>query len=436
MMNSCTYIPHILLPRRGIDLHKWAVIACDQYTSQPEYWEETEKIVGEAPSTLRLVLPEAYLEGGDVVSRVSRIHDAMREYLDMGIMEALPRGVVLTERWSGGTCPRKGVILAFDLEKYDYALDSRSLIRPTERTVVERIPPRLKAREGALIELPHIMLLIDDPERKVIEPLFEKVQLFEKVYDTDLMQGGGHISGWFVPEGGDTRKLESGLAALAGRDEFNIKYGCGDDKPPLAYAVGDGNHSMATAKAHWEKLKSGMSEEERKTHPARYVLAEVVNINDESLVIHPIHRVVFEADAEGLIQFLTIFYKSQGCRAYLADRASECAGTYKYPFFSGTLNGYFIIENPRWAVPAAAIQSGLDAYVELHPEAKLDYIHGAEVVKSLAGERRVGFILPEISKKDIFRGVVYDGVLPRKTFSMGEANEKRYYMEGRSIVKL
>ena len=251
MANRCTRIPEIMMPREGTDLSKWAVIACDQYTSQPEYWAETDRIVGDAPSTLRLTLPEVYLEDADVASHIERIHKTMQQYVQDGTLRTLPAGAVLTERWSGGSAPRRGIVLAVDLEAYEYTPGSASLIRPTEKTVVERIPPRLKVREGACLELPHIMILIDDPDRRIIEPLFEKTGSFSKLYDTDLMQNGGHITGWFIPQGKDTDAIESGLEALCDRETFNAKYGCTDAQALLPYAVGDGNHSMATAKAYW-----------------------------------------------------------------------------------------------------------------------------------------------------------------------------------------
>ena len=249
MANRCTRIPEIMMPREGTDLSKWAVIACDQYTSQPEYWAETDRIVGDAPSTLRLTLPEVYLEDADVASHIERIHKTMQQYVQDGTLRTLPAGAVLTERWSGGSAPRHGIVLAVDLEAYEYTPGSASLIRPTEKTVVERIPPRLKVREGACLELPHIMILIDDPDRRIIEPLFEKTGSFSKLYDTDLMQNGGHITGWFIPQGKDTDAIESGLEALCDRETFNAKYGCTDAQALLPYAVGEGNHSMATRRA-------------------------------------------------------------------------------------------------------------------------------------------------------------------------------------------
>ena len=291
-------------------------------------------------------------------------------------------------------------------------------------------------REGACLELPHIMILIDDPDRRIIEPLFEKTGSFSKLYDTYLMQNGGHITGWFIPQGKDTDAIESGLEALCDRETFNAKYGCTDAQALLPYAVGDGNHSMATAKAYWEEVKKGLTPEEQENHPARFALAEIVNIHDESIIIEPIHRALFGIDGEELLKSLTAFYEAQGCKAYVADNAPETEGAHFYPFVSAEKNGVFVVENPKWAIPVATIQTGLDAFLAEHKDVKIDFIHGADVVVSLAEKKgNFGFILPDIAKNDLFRGVVFDGVLPRKTFSMGEAHEKRYYLEAKAIVK-
>ncbi len=289
-------------------------------------------------------------------------------------------------------------------------------------------------RQGACIELPHIMILIDDPDRAIIEPLFDKTQSFEQVYDTDLMQNGGHITGWFIPQGKDTDAIEDKLAALCDRESFNKKYGCTDAQALLPYAVGDGNHSMATAKAYWEEVKKDLTPEEQENHPARYVLAEVVNIHDESLIIEPIHRILFGVSADALLSDLIDFYQQHGCKAYTADAAVD--GAHCYPFLAEGKKGVFVVENPQWSIPVATIQAGLDEYLAQHPSVKIDYIHGEDVVRSLGEQQgNFGFILPDIAKNDLFRGVVFDGVLPRKTFSMGEAHEKRYYMEAKMIVK-
>lgn len=434
---SCVTVPKILMPKEGTDLHKWAVVACDQYTSQPEYWEQTDAIVGDAPSTLRLTLPEVYLEDDDVAQRTNTINETMKQYLSDGTLTELPAGFILTERYSGGNVPRRGLVAAIDLECYEYTAGSRSLVRPTEKTVVERIPPRLAVRKNASIEIPHIMLLIDDPDRTVIEPMFDHIAQLKQVYNTDLMQNGGHINGWFIPEGTMTDSLIAAMEQLNDREQFNKKYRLTEDLPLLPFAVGDGNHSMATAKAYWEETKKNLTPEEQENHPARYALCEIVNIHDESLIIEPIHRVMFHVDANDLLASAKAFYAENGCTCVISD--AEAAGNpenHTVTFCHGDQTGTLTVINSKWGIPLGTLQAFLDAYLEQHTEAKIDYIHGEDVVNTLGtAEGNMGFFLPEIEKNDLFRGVIIDGVLPRKTFSMGEAHEKRYYMESKMIVK-
>lgn len=429
-------LPKLLMPREGIDLSKWAVIACDQYTSQPDYWNNADSIVGDAPSTLRLTLPEVYLEQPDVKERTAKIQDAMLRYQQDGTLTEYEPGMMLVERTTkSGT--RRGVVLSFDLEAYDYQAGSQSLIRPTEKTVVERIPPRLAVREGASLELPHIMLLIDDPDRKVIEPLFADKDAFRKAYDTDLMLDGGHLSGWFVPEGKETAALIERLNGLADPETFNKKYGLTGEHAVLPYAVGDGNHSMATAKANWERIKQDLSEEERQDHPARFVLAEVVNTHDDSLEIEGIHRVLFHIHPREVFQAADDFFRLHGGMAYCGDpKSAPSTNVQSFPcMFHGEQVTLCIVDSP-WALPVATLQNFLDDFLEKNPKSHIDYIHGADVVRELSQDaRNMGFLLPDPAKEDLFRGVILDGVLPRKTFSMGEAQEKRYYMEARKIVK-
>ena len=429
-------LPKLLMPREGIDLSKWAVIACDQYTSQPDYWNNADTIVGDAPSTLRLTLPEVYLEQPDVKERTAKIQDAMLRYQQDGTLTEYEPGMMLVERTTkSGT--RRGVVLSFDLEAYDYQAGSQSLIRPTEKTVVERIPPRLAVREGASLELPHIMLLIDDPDRKVIEPLFADKDAFRKAYDTDLMLDGGQLSGWFVHEGKETAALIERLNGLADPETFNKKYGLTGEHAVLPYAVGDGNHSMATAKANWERIKQDLSEEERQDHPARFVLAEVVNIHDDSLEIEGIHRVLFHIHPREVFQAADDFFRLHGGMAYCGDpKSAPSTNVQSFPcMFHGEQVTLCIVDSP-WALPVATLQNFLDDFLEKNPKSHIDYIHGADVVRELSQDaRNMGFLLPDPAKEDLFRGVILDGVLPRKTFSMGEAQEKRYYMEARKIVK-
>ena len=430
MANRCTRIPEIMFPREGVDLSKWAVIACDQYTSQPDYWAETDKTVGDAPSTLRLTLPEVYLEDADVAARTEKIHQTMQQYVQDGTLRTLPAGVVLTERWSGGSCPRRGIVLSVDLEAYEYTPGSASLIRPTEKTVVERIPPRLKVRQGACLELPHIMILIDDPDRQIIEPLFEQTASYDKLYDTDLMQNGGHITGWFLPNGPETEAIEAKLEALCDRETFNKKYGCTDAQALLPYAVGDGNHSMATAKAYWEEVKKGLTAEEQENHPARFALVEVVNIHDESLIIEPIHRVLFNVDCAAVLLSLITWSDSNmaGC---------SFGGSKQQPFtLAGPhMSNVLSFEDPTAPLTVGTIDEFIEYYLEHHKEARVDYVHDEPAVRALCKKGAVAFLMPPFAKSDLFKGVVMGGVLPRKTFSMGHAEEKRYYVECRKITE-
>lgn len=438
---NCLHVPKILMPREGMDLYKWSVIACDQYTSQPEYWKKAEEIVGDVPSTLKLTLPEVYLESDKEEKRVLAIHQNMKEYLESGMLKEMPAGFVLTKRSFGKEHSRYGLVVEVDLETYEYKKGEHSLVRPTEMTVEERIPPRLRVRQQALIELPHIMLLIDDPEKSVIEPLVERADSFEQIYDTDLMLNGGHISGWMIPEGKETDAIMNKVEMLAEPEVFRRRYGLKEEYPLLNFAVGDGNHSMATAKAAWEAMKENLTEEERKTHPARYCLCEIVNIHDESLLVEPIHRVLFGVEKEEFFAAAKMYYEGKGCRIEITQQdevvpyASEQEHCFAYCDKDG--KGMFKVYKPIWGIAVASLQTFLDAYLAEHKETKIDYIHGVDVVEQLGTqEGNMGFLLPDIYKEDLFRGVITDGVLPRKTFSMGEANEKRYYMEGKVIRKL
>ena len=436
MYHTPIRLPRLLMPREGLDLSKWAVVACDQYTSQPDYWAKADAYVGDAPSTLRLTLPEVYLEQPDVQERTAEIQKTMLRYQQDGTLTEYAPGMILVERTTqSGT--RRGVVLAFDLEAYDYNPGSQSLIRPTEKTVVERIPPRLAVREGASLELPHIMLLIDDPDRKVIEPLFARKDSFRQAYDTDLMLGGGHLSGWFVPEGAETAALIERLDGLADPAVFNKKYGLTGEHAVLPYAVGDGNHSMATAKANWERIKQSLTEAEQQDHPARFVLAEVVNIHDESLEIEGIHRVLFHIHPREVFQAADDFFRLHGGMAYCGDpKNAPSTNVQSFPcMFHGEQVTLCIVDSP-WALPVATLQNFLDDFLEKNTKSHIDYIHGADVVRELSQDaRNMGFLLPDPAKEDLFRGVILDGVLPRKTFSMGEAQEKRYYMEARKITR-
>lgn len=435
---NCLHVPKILMPKEGTDLYKWSVIACDQYTSQPEYWKETEQTVGDAPSTLKLTLPEVYLGSENETHKVDSIHQTMEQYLNDKTLRELPAGFMLVERSFGKKYARNGLVVEIDLETYEYKKGEHSLIRPTEMTVEERIPPRLRVRQTASLELPHIMLLIDDPECSVIEPLIARKEQYEKIYDTDLMQKGGRITGWLIPEGDETDRLMSCIEALADIEAFRKKYNLKEDYPLLNLAVGDGNHSMATAKAAWENIKKNLTEEERENHPARFCLCEIVNVHDRSLEVEPIHRALFHVDKKELFAAAQIYYEEKGCEIVIEEgKRAEPAGNddeHSFCYVDKTGYGMLRVRKPAWGIAVATLQCFLDEFIAQHSEVKIDYIHGIDVTESLGKqEGNLGFLLPDVEKDDLFKGVIVDGVLPRKTFSMGEANEKRYYMECKKI---
>ena len=425
------HIPQIMVPKDGTDYSKWAVVACDQYTSEPEYWEEAEKIVGDAPSTLKLMLPELYLEKPGEAERIAKIRETMAAYMADGTLQTLEPGAMLIKRTAEGRT-RLGLVIATDLESYDFNKGSKSLTRATEGTVIERIPPRLRIREGAPIEMPHIMILIDDPDKTVIEPL-EKLAA-KTVYDTDLMLKGGHITGKFIPEK-DLEGAKEALSALY--DKAEAKYGAGN---VIFQAMGDGNHSLATAKTAWENLKKTLTPEEAKNHPARYALCEIENIHDEGIVFEPIHRVIFAKEGQSgmdMVNHLVDLLDKANGKAYLAEEgAAAPEGGFAIPYITGEKRGNIIIEQPSNKLEVGALQNALDIMVKEEKCCDIDYIHGTDSTNSLATkDGNAGFMLPAMDKFMLFPAVAADGALPRKTFSMGEANEKRYYIEARLITK-
>ena len=422
------HIPEIMLPKEGTDYSKWAVVACDQYTSEPEYWNQVEEIVGDAPSTLNLMLPEIFLDKEGEAEKIASIRATMADYLKNGVLRTMPKGCMLVKRTAEGRT-RLGLVIATDLEAYDYNKGSKSLTRATEGTIVERIPPRLRIREGAPIELPHIMILIDDPEKTVIEPLVNAPQ--ELIYDTDLMMNGGHITGAYIKEE-DLEGAKDALSALY--DKAVEKYGEGE---VIFQAMGDGNHSLATAKTNWENLKKTLTPEEIATHPARYALCEIENIHDEGIVFEPIHRVIFAKNGQSgkaLVGELMELLNEQNGSAYMAAPGTTKEGCFAIPTMADGAKCTIIIENPANKLEVGALQNALDVMVKERKSCDIDYIHGAKQVESLASkEGNAGFILPGMDKFMLFPAVAADGALPRKTFSMGEANEKRYYIESRLI---
>jgi Protein of unknown function (DUF1015). len=427
-------IPQVFLPKQGTDLTKWAVIACDQFTSQPEYWNDVEKIVGDAPSTLNLTFPEVYLEKPGGEARIKNIQASMSKYMDEGILQPHD-GLVYVERTVAGKT-RKGVVLCLDLEAYNYNKGSSSLIRATEGTIVDRLPPRMKIREGALLELPHILVLIDDPNCSVIEPLSEAKSKLEKLYDFDLMLGSGHLAGYAVNHEFEDQVVGA-LRGLANPETFAAKYGIDKNQPVLLFAMGDGNHSLATAKAIWEKMKPQVGMD----HPARYALVEIENVHDEGLEFEPIHRVLFGLRKDLFAELEKTFgenltYKPVSSAEEMVKAVDSAKGEKQAIGLvrGGKQFGVIEIANPSSNLPVGTIQSFIDAFLKADGAEKVDYVHGEDVTVKLGSQpNNAGFYLPGMDKSELFKTVILDGALPRKTFSMGEAREKRFYMEARKI---
>lgn len=419
----------ILLPR-DCDYDKWSVVACDQYTSQPEYWQRVEERVGRAPSALRLILPESSLDGPHVEMDIMEINSTMSRYVREGRFKTLPGAMIYVERTLWGGRVRRGLVGMADLTAYDYEPGSDVLIRATEGVVMSRIPPRVAVRKNAPIELPHAMLLADDPGRTVIEPLAAQTGAMELLYDFDLMEQGGHIKGWQLTVT-QLEQVAGALSALADPAAFNAKYHT-ENQPVMLFAMGDGNHSLATAKECYERQKRLVPREKWDTMPSRYALCELVNLHDDSLEFEPIHRVVFHTGPEALLDALVRRYP--GTRRGSSLRESEQDGD-GLPVRYVCAGSEGVITLPRAAARLAvgALQSFLDDYLMEHP-GRVDYIHGEDVAREFAARPgNIAFLLPPMAKEELFPSVIHDGVLPRKTFSMGEAHDKRFYLEARRI---
>lgn len=402
----------ILLPKTG--LNAWSVVACDQYTSQPEYWQRVEQTVGEKPSALRLILPESKLEGPGVADSIAKVNDAMEQYLAEGIFAEYPDTLIYVERRLRDGKIRRGLVGCLDLSAYDFTPGSRAPIRATEGTVLSRIPPRVAVRENAAIELPHVLLLTDDPERTVIEPLAARKAAMEQVYDFDLMENSGHLSGWLLGEE-EQAAVAAALHALNDQTAFAEKYHA-PGAPVLLFAVGDGNHSLATAKACWEK-----SGAER----AKYALVELTNLHDDSLEFEPIHRVIFDADTGKLLSDLKAAFPG----AYDGEGEGHVLR-----WVTAAGEGAVTVPAPKAQLAVGTLQSFLDGWLAQNA-GRIDYIHGEDVTCDLARRAgdSIGFLLPPMGKDQLFPTVIFDGVLPRKTFSMGHAHDKRFYLEARAI---
>ena len=428
-MDHTSYLPEaslrpadILLPDMNVDMKKWAVIACDQFTAQPEYWKRVEDYVQDAPSMLRLIYPEIYLNTDDrqaYTDRIAAIQNEMSAYLkDEVLKERVHQGYVLTVRQTSAG-ERIGLVAELDLEKYDYHVGTDAPVRATEATVKERIPVRVGIREGASLESPHVMVLMDDPKKQLLEALYEERMSFKKLYDTDLMEDGGHVTGYAVT-GVHAERVSARLQQM--------EAAC----PGIFLAVGDGNHSLASAKTCWENAKKDLTEEERTDHPMRYALVEAVNLYSPSLLFYPIHRVLYNFDDNTLANGFAEYLKKQDMRLAQTDDDAQADVTFLYKENKSS----YKIGNRSGHLPVELLQKYLDEYLKEHPEQELDYVHSEAAAEHIAKDRRgCAMILGAFDKSSLFDAIEAGGVLPRKTFSIGEDIQKRYYMECRKLTK-
>lgn len=405
----------------NVDGTKWASIACDQYTGQKDYWEAAYAFSAGSPSTLELMLPEAYLDKTDEI--VPKINQKMSEYLESVLHERKDSMIYLERTQSDGRV-RRGLVACIDLEEYDFKKGSDTLIRATEGTVMERIPPRVAIRKNVVLEMPHIMILIDDPQRTVIDPIADQAGRFNVAYDFDLMAGGGHVKGYFADEE-LIESVNTALDKLASPEEMKRKYNV--DTAPLLFAIGDGNHSLATAKICFEKLKAEIGVDKAMSHPARYALCEIVNLHDTALDFEPIYRAVFCVNEADFIADL---------EQYASGRCGN-ADSQTIEVISGDKKIQINVPHPTSQLTVGTVQDFLDEYVKSHPDVSVDYIHGEDAVISLAqNPNTVAMLYDGMTKNMLFKTVICDGALPRKTFSMGHADDKRFYLECRKIRQL
>lgn len=396
--------PHILLPRKGTDMSAYAVIACDQFTSQVEYWNDLKDMIGDKLSTFHMIYPEAYLESTNQSEYIQKINQTIDSYLKDNLLVDMGECFILVERVTAYGVRRLGLVISIDLEEYSYERGVPCSIKASEATIVERIPPRLKIRKDAPIELPHTLLLFDDKEKSNIEQLYAKRKELDLLYDFELNQNGGHIRGYLVK---DTEAVIK---------KFNDMFKKNNNG--LMFIVGDGNHSLATAKAHWENIKKTLSKEEQENHPARFALVEANNVYDDGIIFEPIHRILFNAgdfqkeldalDGNGQLAYA---YSQKGGKKAIKTTKSA-AETYQI------------------------IQKLIDKNLKEHPEMKVDFIHDESSVLEIADKNpdSLAIVMPALGKSDIFEFVAKDMVLPRKSFSMGHASEKRYYLEAKKIA--
>ena len=411
---------NILIPK-NIDMTKWSVVACDQYTSEPDYWQEVKDIVKDTPSTLNLTLPEIYLEEKDVDEKIHKINDTMDDLLAKDFFYEYKDAMIYLERTQNDGLVREGLIGLIDLEAYSYEIGDESLIRGTEKTVIERVPPRVKIRKNASLELPHIMVLIDDDKKEIIESLKNEATKKDIIYDFNLMKNGGHVKGYLLNKN-TIKNVKTKLETLADPKNFQKKYNI-KNKNVLLFAMGDGNHSLTAAKVCYENLKKSMKEEEYLNHPSRYALVELVNLHSDALTFESINRVVFNTNPKDLLDKLKKYYNLN------KDGIGQ-----EITIITKNSDETWYISNPKSNIAVGSIQIFLDEYLENNP-GKIDYIHGTKATKDLVSksENNIGFIFNPIKKEELFKTVILDGTLPRKTFAMGHSYDKRYYLEARKI---
>ena len=414
------YPANIMLPDfSSVSGEKWAVIACDQFTSEPEYWREAEKIVGDSPSTLSLIIPEVFLSETD--SRIPAINETAKNYRN-SVLNTHENSMIYLERVQSDGRVRRGIVAMVDLEDYDFSKTSTSLIRATEGTVLSRIPPRVKVRKLASIESPHVMVLIDDPDKTVIERFALKKQDMKKAYGFNLMLGGGRVDGYFI-DSADFEGIDSALSNLVTESANIARYG--KMVNPVLFAVGDGNHSLATAKTIYEDLKKEIGDKAL-THPARYALCEIVNLHDDALSFEPIYRVVFGADEEKLLSALNNYAQN-----LKGEEESQ-----KTTIVTTKGESEFTFNRPEKQLTVGTLQDFLDKFVKENEGVEVDYVHGEDSVREIVKKQgAIGFIFSGMEKSQLFKTVIFDGALPRKTFSMGHARDKRYYLECREITE-
>jgi uncharacterized protein (DUF1015 family) len=436
-------ISSILIPAQGISPEKWAVVACDQYTSEPLYWEKVEDFTNGVPSTYHLIFPEVYLERENSVekqNRIENINNAMCSYIDNNYFSEVKNSMIYVERKTSAGKVRKGLVFAVDLENYDFSKGSQSLIRATEGTIMDRLPPRIRIRENACLELPHIMLLIDDRDYGTIENLSKAKDKMKHLYSFSLMMNSGYLDGYQVNDEELLTNIFESLRKLKSKEDFSKKYGVGDQLSPLLFAVGDGNHSLATAKSCWNQLKMTLTDEEKQTHPAKFALIELVNVHDPALEFEPIHRLLFNIKASDVLSSFVKYYTDKGLKcgfeytSGLNGIPENNSSMHVIPFIHNDKTGYVWVGEPSFTLDVATLQSFLDNYLKENNGVELDYVHGESIVSDLGGkDGNMGFLLSPMDKYDLFKTVIVDGTLPRKTFSMGEADEKRFYMECRNL---